>query len=300
MFDDILIGVDGRQGGRDAIALALALAAPQAQLTLAHVDVDAAGRPFFRGLPEDLGGERERSMALLAADREAAGIDAELVCRRGISAAHGLHLIAAQRATDLIVVGSSRHALLGRVLIGDDARASLDGAPCAIAIAPRGYTQSVQPMLELGVGYDGSPESELALAAARELAARHGARIRALSVVSLRSVEDEAPIPADWPDATDRLLDAWSARLSELPGVEGEAVYGGPREELTRFSSEVDALVVGGRGYGPPGHVLHGSVARYLVGHAACPLLVLARSAASGAEAPDGAPTREAREQALI
>jgi hypothetical protein len=37
MFSNVLVGVDGRQGGRDAIALARQLAPPQASMTLAHV-----------------------------------------------------------------------------------------------------------------------------------------------------------------------------------------------------------------------------------------------------------------------
>jgi|ERR1019366_10823383 hypothetical protein len=37
MFANVVVGVDGRQGGRDAIALARQLAAPDAAITLAHV-----------------------------------------------------------------------------------------------------------------------------------------------------------------------------------------------------------------------------------------------------------------------
>ena len=37
MFRNVLIGIDGRQGGRDAIALARQLAAREATLTLGHV-----------------------------------------------------------------------------------------------------------------------------------------------------------------------------------------------------------------------------------------------------------------------
>jgi hypothetical protein len=37
MFENIGIGVDGRHGGRDAIALAKRLTAPGASFTLAHV-----------------------------------------------------------------------------------------------------------------------------------------------------------------------------------------------------------------------------------------------------------------------
>jgi nucleotide-binding universal stress UspA family protein len=80
---------------------------------------------------------------------------------------------------DLLVVGSSRRGLLGRVLIGDDTRAALNGAPCAIAIAPAGYSREPTPMSEIGVGYNGSPESEHALELARLLAADIGAKLSA-------------------------------------------------------------------------------------------------------------------------
>ena len=67
-------------------------------------------------------------------------------------------------------------------------------------------------------------------------------------------------------------------RLHRLDDVDGVAVYGGPREELARLGKELDLLIVGSRGYGPRGHVFHGSVSNYLVSHADCPLLVLPRS----------------------
>ena len=37
MFKNVLVGVDGRAGGRDAIALASRLRDPDGELTLAHV-----------------------------------------------------------------------------------------------------------------------------------------------------------------------------------------------------------------------------------------------------------------------
>ncbi|HSC04909.1 MAG TPA: universal stress protein, partial [Solirubrobacteraceae bacterium] len=294
MFDNVLIAIDGRQGGRDAIALAKQLAGPNASYSLAHVYGTAV---YTRGATGKHPVEHEASIRLLAAERTAANMEANLVSTGFVSPARGLHELAEHGGADLLVVGSSRHALLGRVLLGDDARASLDGAPCAVAIAPRGYADSPDRLLEIGVGYDGSPESERALIAARELARSHGARIRALSVVSLKNVRDEKPIPADWPETAERLVDERLNRLSELDGIEGEAVYGGPREELSRFSGEVDVLIVGSRGYGPLGRILHGSVSRYLVRHAACPLLVLARGAVGdpAAESADHRPESRSR-----
>jgi len=158
MFENVLIGVDGRRGGRDAIALARRLGGPGATFTLAHVDTGPRSRWGHHIAEERI---FDRSASMLAAERERAAIPAAIVCVAGIAPARGLHDLARERAADLIVVGSSRHALLGRILLGDDARASLAGAPCAIAIAPHGYAESLMPLDEIGTGDHGSPEASL-------------------------------------------------------------------------------------------------------------------------------------------
>ena len=62
--------------------------------------------------------------------------------------------------------------------------------------------------------------------------------------------------------------------------MEGIAVSGGPREELTRLAEDVDLLIVGSRGYGPLGCVLHGSVSSYLERHVSSALLIIRRDSA--------------------
>ena len=158
MFRNVLVGVDGRQGGRDAIALAGELASPDAAITLAH----DYGSDWMlgRGAGLVLTDAREESERLLATERDTAGIEANLVCSPRGDPGRALHELAERRGADLIVVGSSRHALLGRGLMGDDTRAALNGAPCAIAIAPRRYTQMDHRLAKIGVGYDGSAEGE--------------------------------------------------------------------------------------------------------------------------------------------
>jgi nucleotide-binding universal stress UspA family protein len=275
MFDNVLIGVDGRQGGRDAIALAKQLAAPGADLALAHV----YDWPVWRnnGLAAVI--EFDQASEILTAERRSAQIEAALVTACCSPPARGLHELAVQRAADLLVVGSSRHALLGRTLMGDDAKGALNGAPCAIAIAPRGYEQVNGELRTIGVGYDTSPESEQALRAARDLATRHAGAIKALWVVSLQDVRDERPLPADWPKTAESMVSRCREQIRGLEGVDGDAVYGGPREELSRLSDTVDLLIVGSRGYGPMYRLFHGSVSSYLLRHVACPLLVLPRQA---------------------
>jgi nucleotide-binding universal stress UspA family protein len=287
MFNNILIGVDGWQGGRDAIALARELAAPEAEFTLAHVCGPFDSRSAAAAFPLEMA----ESQQMLERERELAAIDAQLLVRGPWAAGRGLHDLADGQQADLLVVGSTRHGRLGRALIGDDTRAALDGAPCAIAVASSGYALAPHRLHRLGVGYDGSPESENALSTARELAAAHGGTIKAFRVVSLEEVREEKPIPADWPDAIDELIESHAERLAKLDGVRGVVSYGGPREELVHACEKLDLLIVGSRGLGPVDRLFH-SVSRYLVGHVTCPLLVVHRKAVTA-----GLP-REAEDQA--
>ena len=130
-------------------------------------------------------------------------------------------MLAERPRADLLVVGAPERGLIARVLMGEDTGAGLSGAPCAVASASRGYRHPPHLLETLGVGYDGSPESELALAlaAARELAAQHEATIWALQVLPPGDCKDDTACTADWPDG--RAV----ARLRGLgDDVEGHAV----------------------------------------------------------------------------
>jgi nucleotide-binding universal stress UspA family protein len=276
MFRRVLVGVDGGPGGRDAIALAAQLAAPDAVITLAHVygpDLAVGGSGSMAVVSE-----RGRAEALLEQERDSASLDAQLLVFPGHRVGRGLHVLAERLRADLLVVGSTEHGLFGRVLIGDDTRAALSGAPCAVAIASRGYRHPPHTFDTFGVGYDGSLESKVALAAARDLAAQHGGTTLALQVVSPEDVREDAPVPADWTEGTTRLIHQATEQLRELgDDIQGDAVYGGPREELVRFGDSVDLLLIGSRGYGPLGRMFHGHVSDYLARHAPCPLVIMPR-----------------------
>ena len=93
--------------------------------------------------------------------------------------------MAERESAELLVVGSSRRGLAGRVLLGDDTHAALNGASCAVAVAPTGYARVSAVIREIGVGYDGSPESEQALALGRKLASELRARLSAFQAISV-------------------------------------------------------------------------------------------------------------------
>ena len=276
MFKQIVVGVDETDGGRDAIALAKRLLARDGVLTLAYI---FAGDPrVYRGASAAYeASSRERALELLEAAREESGVQANLRWRGSPSVGRGLHELCEVIGADLLVVGSSRRGLLGRVLIGDDTRAALNGAPCAMAIAPANYSRQPVAMREIGVAYNGSPESEHAIAVARELAAECGAKLSAFEAVSLPSYAFlGGPMPVD--GAPESLVDDARERIAALGGVEPHAAYGLPVEELALYSASLDLLVVGSRGYGPIGRLIHGSTSQELARSARCPLLVLTRA----------------------
>jgi nucleotide-binding universal stress UspA family protein len=283
MFKNVLVGVDGRAGGRDAIALATRLTDPQGRLTLAHVHSGAL-RPVHAATPGLVDAEREASHELLERERAAAEVDAELLSVVAMSAGRGLHEQAEVLAADLLIVGSCGRGAFGRAMLGDDTRAALNGASCAVAIAVRGYADHPRPLAKIGVGYNGLPESEAALALAHELAAPTRATVHALEVVSIPTYAYTGIMPPAIGESIDVLLAEASERMRALPDAEGRAVYGLPGEELAAFGGQLDLLVVGSRGYGPVRRLVVGSTSGYLERHARCSLVVLPRTAVGGGE----------------
>lgn len=270
MFKNVLVGVDGGPNGRDAIALASRLADPDGKLTLAHVHIG----PGFEAE------EPEASKKLLERERAACDVSAGLISIMSESPGRGLHQQAEEQSADLLVVGSCSHSAFGRAMLGDDTRAALNGASCAVAIASLGYAEHPNPIANVGVGYDGSQESKAALAMARQLAASSSAVLHALEVVSIPTYAYGALMPPAVGDTIDVILKEATGRMRVLPDVEARAVYGLTGEELAAFSDQLDILIVGSRSYGPIRRLVLGSTSDYLQRHARSSLLVLPRGVA--------------------
>ena len=272
MFSNILVGVDGEEGGRDAIALARTLFAGGGELTFGYVLRDEPHGP--RGWADpSMPAERERAAEMLERTRTETAMAAYIRWHGASSVGRGLHELAETIEADLIVVGSTRRGLYGLARLTDDTRAALNGAPCAIAVAPAGYAGEPPPLLrEIGVGYDGSPESERALAVARVLAAETGAKLSAFQAVSL-----PAHFVALERARVNDIVRQARERIGMMGDVEPHAAYGDPVVELTIYSASLDLLVIGSRGYGPLGRLLNGATAQHLARSARCPLLVLTR-----------------------
>lgn len=274
MFDNIVIGVDGRDGGRRAIALARQLAAEDADITLANV----YGIPRLPGQAAVIAlmWESEASEALLERERDRAGLAEAAILRSSEpSVGRGLHEIAEHVRADLLVIGSTRRPRAGRAILGDDTADVLHGAPCPVAIVPLDCDPS-EPPAAIGTAYDGSPESSQALAGARLLAERFGASLRVMTVVPV-SVKAFWEPPERSPEVAER--EAALSKAGELQDVRVRIIEGDPSERLTSWSEELDLLVLGSRSQGFLGRALTGSVASQLALNSACPVLIWPRSA---------------------
>ena len=164
LFRKILIGYDQSEQAEDALALGRLLGdATGAKLVVAGVfrfDPLFAQAPWFEEAETDCA----RSVAQAA---ESLGAEPETI--PSTSPARGLHDLAEDIDAGLIVVGSSHRGRFGRALAGSVGLSLLNGAPCAVAIAPRGYaTQPVRSVSTVVVGFDGSAESGLALLEAEQ------------------------------------------------------------------------------------------------------------------------------------
>lgn len=290
MFTKVLIGIDGEDGGRDALALARRLAAPDAQLVLGHVWDQGAGLAAAA-----TGAEHPATIGheILEAQRLEAGLDCRIAVRPGGSTGGGLHALAEELDCELLVVGSSEGQLEGHVRLPRVVRAALHGAPCAVAVAPRGFAAAGQ-IASVGLGYEETELGAEALAAAREIAAALHAKLHVMTVVP--------PLPSPWlgqpftyvavlDDVVGRMVRETRERLEQLGGFEADVRTGVPDAQLRELSEQVDLLVLGSRAYGPVRRMLLGSTAEAMVRDAASAVLilpgpVLERSGAATAAGP--------------
>ena len=284
---EIVVGIDDSAGAQDALAFATRVAeATGASLRLVsafpYSDVPSRGaNAAYR--------EYLRSDAKAVLDRATLATEAAIAGTEAIpdpSPPRALHEVVERTAAALVVVGSTRRGPAGRVVPGSTGERLLHGSPCAVAIVPRGYAAS-EPIQRIGVGYDGSDESQAALTAACEIARRLGASLRAIRVFDATRFGSPAlmTIPGYVTGREDyeaRQREGLGEAVAALPadvGAEALFVAGSPGHELAAQCEHLDLLVVGSRGYGPRAAVLLGGVTHTLIRKAACPVLVLPRGA---------------------
>jgi len=287
--DRVIAAFDGSDQGADALALAVRLCDPHGTLTLACV---VTGQRWHVGahvhrpdapVPDEL----ESLFADARATMIPPGIRVRERAPVAPSPARGLTELAESEGADLIVIGSSQHASGGRIRLERTAGRLLQGAPCAVAIAPGGLRETAE-FRHIGIAYDGSPEARAALAVGYDIAARCGAAVslfHALSTMESDELRRQARRDAE------TALDA-AAEIAPA-GVNPRTVllHGTPSVVIgSACEGVVDLLVAGSRGYGPMHRALVGSVSEGLTEGASHPVLIVARRPAQAASDPPPTP----------
>lgn len=284
MFEKIVIGFDGTDGGHDAVAFGREMAEQfDSELVVASIAPEPYARSIVPALPSDMV-VRMAEEARERADEVAGQLGASVEVRASLSPARGLDSLVADLDADLLVIGSTA-ARPGRVHGGHIARALMSGGPCAVALLPLGWRDGDRRVDRVGVAIDGSREAEEALRLGVGLAQSGSLRVIAVAdplegmlaraaMLDTRELEEIAKQVAH-----EHLEEALSQLPDESVVPERSLPLGDPIEKLRGESDgEIDVMLLGSRSYGPVRRVLLGSVTSELIRDAGCPLLVAPRS----------------------
>lgn len=279
MTDTVLVGVDHRASARDAVALGAALAtALGGELAIVHVHpfLTILGAPPVKTLQDEAEEIVERAAKGCPMPYRALTLEHS-------STVGGLHQAAEDQGAQMLVVGSSHRGAMGRIALGSHSERVLTGAPCAVAVAPLGLADNDDWKLKrIAVGYDGSQEAAAAMQTGRRIAVATGGALHLIAVVesTVDGWESYAYRP-DWSVKEQRAHERAEQALAAA-AAEGETTdvrVGDPIEQLLMLSYGVDLIVLGSRGYGPVRRVLAGATSHRVVREAACPVIVVPRTA---------------------
>lgn len=290
MYRNIVVGYDGSDQGRDALALGALLRADDGTVTAACVYPDAGPG---RGRQLELAMREAATKTGVQARADAGGEAGWLETRPmpGHSPAHGLHNLAEQSGADLLVVGSSHRSGIGRTLAGSTGQRLLQGAPCPVTVAPKGFRDRASEPRVVGVAFDGSEEAGNALREGVGLARSLEATVRLVCVVPPPDMfldpfryyppDSAGDIAAYDREELRRMLDGAAEPVPDELRAEAVLMEGRPADLIKAAGGSFDLLVMGSRAYGPMRRVLLGSTAVEVMRDAPCPVLVVPRGAAT-------------------
>ncbi len=227
VFERVVCGVDASEAGASAAQAAAVVTARDGSLSLLAVDDPSIAVHAGWGMSRVLEALAEEAQAALdRASLEARSLhsfEAKLV--KGDPRFCLLAEIERRQAT-LVVAGSHGLSRAVGIALGAVSTHLLHEAPCSVLIA-RGAIDVDHWPRHVSVGVDGSPDSALALDAARALAKRFESEVRVITATRDAHVD----------------LDAARRLEPQLEEHDGRAV-----DVLTAAAQTSDLLVVGSRG----------------------------------------------------
>jgi nucleotide-binding universal stress UspA family protein len=272
-LSNIVVGVDGRPGGWDGLALARRLARLDGGRLTVVCAFPALGFDHAPLMWGDIVSEDDARRVLDDARTHLDDGVADVSAVAGAMPAVCLHDAAARSGADVLVVGGAQHGAVGRALGASVLAEVLVDPPCPVAVAPRGRTSAITRLRHVGVAVDGSAASLAAIRWAHDLAERHES-VRELHLIA---VDDHARSHVTAVGRGELLARAGHGNRagSEALEVRWTHLAGPPAGELAERSLQLDLLVIGTHGRGGLSRLLHGSVSRDIAQRARCPVVVV-------------------------
>ncbi|MFE6508767.1 universal stress protein [Nocardioides sp. NPDC057767] len=280
----ILVGIDGGEGGRAAIAYAAAEAGrDDADLWLMHVSLSEPADVVhpYPWLSQD---HRRSGMELLrkAADEAATFVGADHVNGTLLEGrvVHGLVHSAAEAR--LVVLGDDRKHGLEHIVTGSITHRVAGHAPVPVVVVPTGWSDE-EPARRVLVAVKDCESSAGLIAQALKHAADRDAELVVLHAWQLDTVYDDMTLGHldmnGWEKAARRALDEGLGRARRrMPHASGVEVrvdvrHGQPARVIADAAVNADLLVIGRRRHSFPLGRL-GSTGRALIRESRCPVEV--------------------------
>ncbi|WP_197374783.1 universal stress protein [Mycolicibacterium baixiangningiae] len=215
-------------------------------------------------------------------------VEISVVVHKATSVPAGLTELATHHRAEAVVVGSSSSGLLGRVALGSVTDRLVHTAAVPVAIAPRSYPSSSEPVRRLTVAYGGHADAVRLIETAVELAMRWSVRLRIASF----SVRPVAVLGGSIePSAEGLVVEQWSKRTAQevaaqldeirarITTPDVEVVVGVShdwREAVEDVAWEAgDLLLLGSGAAGPTAQVFLGSAAAKILRHSPVPVMIV-------------------------
>jgi nucleotide-binding universal stress UspA family protein len=267
MSHSIVCGLDDASGSRQAASIAARLARDLDSRALLVRVTEPPG--FLRGLPPITLGRSRRTRRNLKAVAEELGFpDSTGIRVKTGDAADVLMAIAEREDAELVVVAAGGQSTVSQALLGSVSSTLVRDAPCPVVVVP---SDAVAPLDAAGMrsvvcGVAGEEADGAVLRLADDLAHRLGGYLHAVHAYDPRAMHAAVPaapgppLDADLREAAERTL----VLALEEAGVAapGSVLPLPAADALERIAQQEHAalIVVGSRGRGKLGSLLHGSV----------------------------------------
>jgi hypothetical protein len=266
----ILLAVDGSPYSEGAIKEALMLAGScDIKLTLLYVSVlsdgfESGGMTFVEKLDNDTTGYLDK----IREDGMESNVEVDIIVRRTNEAYKGIIEEAAERESDVIIMGRRGMTGLKKLLMGSVTAKVIAYAPCKVLVVPKEAAIKGEHIL---FATDGSKYSEAASMEAISMA-RRCPNIKTFTILSVAHNRDKLPEAQAFAEHV-----ANRAEKSEQVKVEALAVVGSPYEVIIETAAKrgSDIIIMGTHGRTGIEKLLMGSVAERVVALAPCSVLVV-------------------------